>query len=300
MGAGYDGSIVINSKLDNRDFMSNSKQLLQAIKSLQNTAKSMGANMASSATGYGAAIKKDISSAKELRAEIANLTRVAADMRKELSDSGSRSGAKQFLDLRDKLKRTEKAYDAALQKQQHFEQTKGVNSQAYKNAAAETDRLGDRIDALRQKLDNIKTSNREILSYRDQEQSVREIESNLQGLRRQLQEVNAEAASTRFDDTGMKEAFSSVAASAGRAAANIAKIAGGAVLSFLGKLASSAKNAAIQLAKLASGAIIGGLRKIAGIVKQAAAGLLSLTKRSKDSNNSFKKGFTIFESCIIM
>ena len=77
-----------------------------------------------------------------------------------------------------------------------------------------------------------------------------------------------------------------------QAAASLAKIAAGRILSFLGNLATNAINAAKNLAKITANAVVNGLRKIADGAAQAAAQLAKL------AGDAIKSGISKLTSMI--
>lgn len=91
-------------------------------------------------------------------------------------------------------------------------------------------------------------------------------------------EANSQAfAGLRKTVADVRTAILKIGAAAGRTAASIAKMAGGAALTYLRTLASVAGNVAIQLAKLSANAVVGGLKAIGTVASKSATAIAKLS-----------------------
>lgn len=272
-----DGKITIDTRLNNAGFKAGSRELLTAIKSLERTAAATGKSMQSSAAGYGSAMRTSIRATREFNAELKQLERETAQMRKNLDYRGSTTGAKQFMEMTDKIRKYEKALQSAQERSQTMIDKMGdraLNSKAFIESEKEIERLQHRLENLHNRRDALGVSDNDVLDFASQSRTLAEMEDRL----RELRGVSEDAGN----------GFQILMRNAGGAAASIVRIVGHGVLSFLGKLASGAKNAAIQLAKLASRAAISGLRNIGQLAGGAAKKLFGLGKASRKSNRGFQ------------
>lgn len=272
-----DGKITIDTRLNNAGFKAGSRELLTAIKSLERTAAATGKSMQSSAAGYGSAMRTSIRATREFNAELKQLERETAQMRKNLEYRGTATGAKQFMEITDKIRKYEKALQAAQERSQAMSDKMGekaLNSKAFWESEKEIERLQHRLENLHKQRDALGVSDSDVLDFSNQSRTLAEMEDRL----RELRGVSEDAGN----------GFQILMRNASGAAGSIVRIVGHGVLSFLGKLATGAKNAAIQLAKLASRAARTGLRNIGQLAGGATKKLLGLGKASRNNSLGFQ------------
>ena len=282
-----DGKITIDTRLNNAGFKAGSKELLDAIKSLERTAAATGKSMQNSAAGYGSAMRNSIRATREFNNELKQLERETAQMRKNLDYRGTTTGAKQFMEITDKVRRYEKALQAAQERSQAMQDKMGekaLDSKAFWESEKEIERLQHRIASLKKQRDALGVSDNDVLDFASQRKVLDQMEERLEDLRSVSEETGG--------------GFRVLMRNAGHAAATIATIAGHGVLSFLARLAIGAKNAAIQLAKLAANAIRSGISRIGKLAGSAATGIarlgkavLGLGRSSKRTGGDFKRSF---------
>lgn len=315
-----DGEIRINTKLDNKEFVAGSRELLNAVKSLQNTTAKMGRDIASSANGYGAAMRQNVKASREYEAELKRLTAEAAKMKQSFNQRANDTGYKQFMRMRNEVHRLETELDAANKKVDEIRATKGTGSNAFTNALKTANDLAARLDGLKDKMQKMNVSDADILNMHAQEQSIQQVEARIKelaGMRntalkapylsdwQQMTTLSKQVSegfgriqyaagmaftAIRHPIQAVDRALGFVIQKVGTAISSFARWAGGQAVSFLKRLASEAKNAAIQLARLAANAVSSGLKKISVAAGGAVKGLLGMNRAQRSANNGLKVG----------
>ena len=270
-----DGSITIDSRLNNADFKASAKELATAIKNLQATANKTSANMAKSATGYGNAMRTSIQAAKAFKSELGELESKAADLRDQLESKGST--VKPWVEKTREIQKLETELTKANQLAEELGETKGFDSTEYAKADEAAETLVIRLRELQKERDALeRPTDAAIMDFTQGEHALQQMEAQITEMRAASIEAGG--------------GFQILARNVGTAAGALARMAGGAILSFLRKLASGAKNAAIQLMKLAGRAVQTGIQKIGQLASGAAKHLFNLGKSSGKANGGFKVG----------
>lgn len=321
-----DASIIIDTKLENRQFVAGSKEMLQAINSFKRSTIQAGKDMRASVSGYGTAMRASIKANREARASMEELRQKALELEKAQEQLGkAKVATDEYKSVINDLQKAEDKYNSLIDKKRYFE--KAADDKMVKSIDKQLDDLGQKMDYLGQKKESMEQrgtafiSGKDSNTYRENERRLDEISEHY----REIEQIKNEALKPPYLESwqnmvrlsGMlSEGFGriqNVAAGAlhaiahpiqaldrglgfiiqkaGQTAVALAKMAGKAALSFLRKLADGAKNAAIQLAKLAGNAIKGGLAKLGGLAANAAKGILGLGKSAKKSNGGLGASF---------
>lgn len=321
-----DASFTIAAKLDNKEFIQDSRQMLDAIKSLKQTTAEAGRNMAQSSDGYVTAMRNGIQASKEVNAEMQKLEGQADELRRRLKEA-----ADQRIATEDYAKLTKEIehVNAAIEKMQARQQRavalgEPVDSKRMQAMDYDIDQLEQKYEKLidQQKqldmfMDNSKAG-ADTREYAAMSAALKKVETQLAELNRLKNSAFGELPRNSWEemiavgDYRIKQLATGIAnfarigvsaiarvasfmghlaASAGRTALALAKMAGGAVLSFLRKLAVSAKNAFVQLAKLAGNAIATGIKKLGALAATAGKKILSLGKNARKSGAGFQFSF---------
>lgn len=321
-----DASIIIDTKLENRQFVAGSKEMLQAINSFKRSTIQAGKDMRTAVSGYGTAMRASIKANREATATMEELRQKAQQLEKAQEQLGkAKVATDEYKSVINDLQKAEDKYNSLIDKKRYFE--KAADDKMVKSIDKQLDDLGQKMDYLGQKKESMEQrgtafiSGKDSNTYRENERRLDEISEHY----REIEQIKNEALKPPYLESwqnmvrlsGMlSEGFGriqNVAAGAlhaiahpiqaldrglgfiiqkaGQTAVALAKMAGKAALSFLRKLADGAKNAAIQLAKLAGNAIKGGLAKLGGLAANAAKGILGLGKSAKKSNGGLGASF---------
>lgn len=299
-------SIRVNTQLDNKEFFAGSRELHSAIRSFQQSVTRIGKQIASSANGYGDAMRNYALATRKAGDEITTLYRKVSDMRRKFNESAQNSGYSEFMKMRDDISALEVKLDEANKKAERLYQTKGANSSAYQKAQQDADDLSYKLIELQKQMNTMeRPSDKDILNMRQQEMAIESVEDELRELVRIRDEIKPPylegwnrmvtlssmigrgfgviqyAAGTALTAIthpiqAIDRGLGFIVQKAGQVAVSLAKMIGNGALSFLRKLASGAVNAAIQLARLAGNAVISGLRRLAIAARDAAINIAKI------------------------
>ena len=105
------GSIVVDAKMDKRDFMTNSKDVARAISSLKSTVAQSSKEMKSSAAGYGTAMRQVVAASREANAQLREIDKSARDLKADMDRLGkSRVASPEFKKVVSDIEKAEKEY----------------------------------------------------------------------------------------------------------------------------------------------------------------------------------------------
>ena len=279
-----DGSIIINAKLDNREFQVGSKEMFSMIKSLSDSVSKIRNNVRSSVTNYGTAMRRGIGAAREFNAELKRSENEAKSLGTQLKKLGeTKLATSEYKTLLKGIQKARTEYEKLKNKAAKMNES-GVmrGSDKFKSLYYDLAKAESKMDDLNAKKRDMESSGKafsygkETVEYQRMSQQYSQVVDRLNEMR----QVS--------DETG--GAFTVFSRNAGHAAAAVARIAGGTALSFLKELATHARNAAIQLMKLAGRAIRSGLHKIGQLAGGAAKRLFGLGHSAKQSGGGFKIG----------
>ena len=301
-----DGSIVIDTKLDNKGFDKGAQSFKQQVDGLKKAVDETGRKMGASTDSYVNAIKEAQSASKSAANNQKALTREIEKTEAALA----RTREKQDMQQRKWEASRESAIAKAMD--EFNKNNAGADALPWEDESKAAEQLAEDMNAAVQRVMESFGSLEDNATFRNLAVEVEYLEQKLADLRAQLAEVQAQAnTSGETAQPDVSEAanetqkaadsaesawtqlgkvvttaaggFAKLAGAAARAGVSVARAAGGAALSYLRKLASAAKNAAIQFAKLAASAIRGGFKKLGGLI---AAGTKSIFGFGKSTDNA--------------
>ena len=302
-GGGYsDGAVIIDTGLDNSGFARDAREFKGAVESLRSTVDKVGRDMSSSTDAYIRSIRtaradtQGLADAqKTLEREIARTEAAIASRQEKMAmqrrrwEEGQQAAAERAAEKFGELNNgaelmpwedastameqfardQQAAIDAALEKYGEFE-----DSAQFRNLSADLDFLNEKLAALRDNLAEVQQA--EGTATTDASPAAQSASGSFKA----FGEVVGNAA----------RGIARIAGQALHASANLAKMIGHGVLSFLAKLAEGAKNAAIQLAKLSGRVISKGLSLIGSAALRTGKALFGLERNTRSSNDGFKSG----------
>ena len=323
-----DGSVIVDTRMDNNGLIQGSRRFSQMINSMKNTVNQVGRDVSSSAKAYIQSLNQSTAAAKILDAEIKRLESQATKLKRSMT--GDKAFTTQYNALTNQIKEAETEIEKLQAKQQEWNDI-GIDPES-----APFVELDNQIFDLIDRIDELKAKQAELMEsggaytpeYANMQQDLTELQEELA----QLKVIRDEALSTppgwnematvtgavadamnrlKTSATTLLYAiqhpaesidrlfsvvitkgvtsFIQLSAAATRAGASIVRIAGGGALSFFKKLAGWAKNAAIQLAKLMGNAAGNGFRMLGNGIGNAVKGLFRFDRSSKAAGIGIKQ-----------
>lgn len=269
MSVGYsDGSLIVDTGLNNAGFFRDAKQFKGAVESLKNTVNRVGQDMAKSGNGYAQSIQRGARASREFEAELKQLE-AEAEALKSILENPAKGVENDIKKLEAELSKTKEIMDGMT------------------GPGAKLDL--DAWDAARKKVASL-TEQIEALEKRRAELSAPAYRytAEYMNMANAYNAVAAKIEQMRATSNAAGGGFAAVARNATDAAATLARMAGRGVILFLRKLASGARNAAVQLAKLSGKALANGIKAIGSAASRAGQALLGMGKRARQSNGGIQ------------
>ena len=189
-----DASIIIDTKLENRQFVAGSKEMLQAINSFKRSTIQAGKDMRASVSGYGTAMRASIKANREARASMEELRQKARELEKAQEQLGkAKIATDEYKSVISDLKKAEDKYNSLIDKKRYFE--KAADDKMVKSIDKQLDDLGQKMDYLGQKKESMERrgtafiSGKDSNTYRENERRLDEISEHY----REIEQIKNEA-----------------------------------------------------------------------------------------------------------
>lgn len=163
-----DASIIIDTKLENRQFVAGSKEMLQAINSFKRSTIQAGKDMRASVSGYGTAMRASIKANREARASMEELRQKARELEKAQEQLGkAKVATDKYKELLNNIKALRQEHDRLAEKRAQMESLGRDMSTPYKkllsdiaSIRAEMDKTKEAMIANKKLADELSAGNK--------------------------------------------------------------------------------------------------------------------------------------------